>query len=294
MTRDEPLFPVDGSVATMVLTPGETAVTNPALFTVATAALLLLHTTVGLVSRIPPASVSSAVNWRVACATSTGSTGSTAMRATLDTTFTMAVAVTPSAVAVMVAEPMDSAVTCPAAVTVAMLGSSVRHATATPVTPESTTNVGVSVALPPTVRDAGTPVIARDCTPITCNTVLPRSTLGPSTVTAAVMAVWPRLTPFTAPRLSTVATVGADELHVTRCGATCTSLVPTRAPSTNTSPRRRVAFGAVTRTSSGTNGATMESPAQEPSRMADSSTAPACCHARGRAWWYVRGARGDA
>jgi hypothetical protein len=38
VTRDEPLFPVDGSVATMVLTPGETAVTNPALFTVATAA----------------------------------------------------------------------------------------------------------------------------------------------------------------------------------------------------------------------------------------------------------------
>src|SRR5690606_10555454 len=116
----EPLLP--SLVAVMVAVPGLTAVTSPDADTVATAALDELHCTVRPVSVLPPASLTAALGWPGSPITSSPMAGSMETAATgMITGFTViaALADLPSLVAVIWAEPADTAVTSPLLLTVA-------------------------------------------------------------------------------------------------------------------------------------------------------------------------------
>src|SRR6266704_1218843 len=132
---------------------------------------------------------------------------------TLDTV-TTAVALCPSLVAVIVADPSATPVTTPLADTVATALLLVVQVTTRPlsVLPLASLRVAVSCTVPPTYRfgAAGLTVTAATGTRLTVTLVVP---LCPSLV--AVIVTAPAATPVTSPAAETVAIAGFELVHVT-------------------------------------------------------------------------------
>src|SRR5882762_3368155 len=123
-----PLLP--SLAAVIVADPTATPATRPLLFTVATCALLLDHVTRRPVSVVPAASLTTAANCWVAPTPILADAGLTATEATGTVVIVIAaVAVLPSLVAVIAADPTVTAVTSPLALTVATVGALLDHVT---------------------------------------------------------------------------------------------------------------------------------------------------------------------
>src|SRR2546426_881420 len=145
-----PLWP--SLVAVMVAEPVATAVTTPLGLTVATAGASLAHVTERPVSVSPLAPLSVAVNCGVAPTGRLSLAGATVTEATgTGVTVIAAVPLWSSLVAVIVAEPVATAVTTPLALTVATAGALLAHATGRPVSvsPRASLRVAVSCGLAP-------------------------------------------------------------------------------------------------------------------------------------------------
>ena len=128
---DVPLCP--SLVAVIVAEPVATPVTNPLAETVATAALLVAQVTARPLRAVPFASFGVAVNWVVVPTVTPAAVGLTVTEATGTLVTVMAdVPVCPSLVAVIVAEPVATAVTTPLAETVATAALLVAHVTTRP------------------------------------------------------------------------------------------------------------------------------------------------------------------
>jgi hypothetical protein len=121
-------------LAVMVAVPALTPVTTPLVLTRAIPTLLLLQTKVWPGMTVPSALNARAVNCVVAPASTLAVAGETVTRATVggggggSVTVILALPATPLVVAVMLAEPAPTAVTSPAAFTVADCGLLLVHA----------------------------------------------------------------------------------------------------------------------------------------------------------------------
>src|SRR6266568_3210101 len=205
---DEPLCPSE--VAVIVATPAATPDTTPLELTVATAVLLLDQLMTRPESGVPLASFGVAVRGTV-CPTCTladaGVTATVATGALL--TVMLALPLWPSLVAVMVAEPVATAVTSPLELTVATAPFELVHVTPRPESglPLASLGVAASCTVCPacTVADAG--VTATDATGTGAGlTVIAAPPLLPSDT--AVIVAEPAATPVTSPLAFTVATDG--------------------------------------------------------------------------------------
>src|SRR5439155_377046 len=140
-------------VAVIVADPAVPPVTRPLVLTVATLGLLLVHVTGRPVSALPAESFGVAVSCAVCPTARPAVAGETATEAT-GTSVTVITAVLrwPSLVAVIVAEPGATPVTCPLALTRATLVSLVPHVTVRPVKvlPAESCGVAVSCTVCPT------------------------------------------------------------------------------------------------------------------------------------------------
>jgi hypothetical protein len=211
-TVELPLFP--STVARIVAEPGVNAVTTPVVETDATRVLLDVQATGRSVTTVPLASVTVAdsaavwptcrlafAGWTVTLATGTG------------VTMTPALPLLPSLVAVIVAEPTDSAVTTPAELTVATAGLLDDHVTRRSVTvvPLASLTVAVSVVVVPTTRlfVAGAMVTLPTGTGVTVTVALPDLDS-----LVAIMVAVPGTTAVTIPLADTVATEVLLDVHV--------------------------------------------------------------------------------
>jgi len=171
-------------VAVIVAEPVATPVTTPLAETVATAALLVPHATTRPLRAVPFASFGVAVNCVVVATVTVAAAGLTITEATgTFVTVTADVALFPSLVAVIVAEPAATPVTSPLAETVAMAALLVAQVTARPLraVPFASCGVAVSWVVAPAVRLAAAGLTVTDAT----GTLL--------IVTAAVLASVPPL-----------------------------------------------------------------------------------------------------
>src|SRR3989442_3351673 len=213
VTAAVPLFP--SLVAVIVAEPAATPVTNPLPLTVAAAGLLDAQVTTRPVSAAPLASFGVAVSctvcplcrFAVAGLTVTDATGTLV-------TVIAAVALLPSLVAVMVAEPAPAPVTNPLPLTVAAAGLLDAHVTTRPVSaaPLASCGVAVSCTVWPTCRLAVAGLTVTDATG-TLVTVIAAVALLPSLV--AVIVAEPAPAPVTNPLPVTVAAAGLLDAHVT-------------------------------------------------------------------------------
>ncbi len=120
-------------VAVIVAVPGATAVTTPAVDTVAAAVLLEPHVTTRSVTTFPPASFTVAVRARSACQHRLVGGATVTLPTGIFVTVIADVPLLPSLVAVIVAVPAATPVTRPVAFTVATVGSLEPHVTTRPV-----------------------------------------------------------------------------------------------------------------------------------------------------------------
>src|SRR5438034_1225602 len=210
---DEPLCPSE--VAVIVATPAATPDTTPLELTVATAVLLLDQLMTRPESGVPLASFGVAVRGTV-CPTCTladaGVTATVATGALL--TVMLALPLWPSLVAVMVAEPVATAVTSPLELTVATAPFELVHATLRPVSgvPFASFGLAASCTVPPVGRLVAAGVTATDA-PGTVVTVIVAVPLWPSLV--AVIVAEPAAALVTSPPAFTVATALLPLTHVT-------------------------------------------------------------------------------
>jgi hypothetical protein len=210
---DVPLFP--SLVAVMVAPPTETAVTSPALLTVAIAVLLDDHVTRRPVSRLPFASLVSADSCCVDPKITLAVAGLTVTEAT-GTGITVSVALPdfPSLVATIVVDPAPTAVTTPWVETVAIVWSLVLQVTTRPVRTLLLASNVVAVACvvcPTWTVDADSATLT-DATGIGV-TVIEDVPLFPSLV--AVITAVPAATAVTMPVDETLASVGSLDDQVT-------------------------------------------------------------------------------
>src|SRR3989442_4279426 len=213
VTAAVPVFP--SLVAVIVAEPAATPVTNPLPLTVAAAGLLDAQVTTRPVSAAPLASFGVAVSGRVRPPCKFAVAGLTVTDATGTlVTVIAAVALLPSLVAVMVAEPAPAPVTNPLPVTVGAAGWLDAHATTRPVSaaPLASCGVAVSCTVWPTCRLAVAGLTVTDATG-TADTVIAVVALLPSLV--AVIVAAPTATPVTNPLALTVAAAGLLLAHVT-------------------------------------------------------------------------------
>src|SRR6266849_497916 len=214
VTAADPLCP--SLVAVIVALPTPCAVTNPVLFTVATAVLFVVQVIRRPVSGLPLASRGVAVSWPVCPTVRFRLLGVTLTDATGTwVTTTDAPPLFPSLVAVMVAVPAPRAVTSPVAFTVATAALLVVQLTPRPVSGFPLASRGVAVSWPvcPTVRFRLVGDTPSDATgTMGWVTVLVAVPLWPSLV--AVIVAVPAPCPVTSPVLFTVATAALLEVHV--------------------------------------------------------------------------------
>ena len=203
VTVDVPLLP--SLVAVIVAVPAALAVARPLALTLATPELLLAHVTTRPDRVLPFASLSVAVNCTVWPTCTPADAGVTATEATeTGVTLTDDVPLCPSLVAVMVPDPVATAVTTPLPLTRAIVVSLLDHVTARPdkTLPLASLRVAVSCAVCPTdtVADDGVTVTEATGAVVTVTAAVP---LFPSLV--AVIVAEPAATPLTRPVLLTVA-----------------------------------------------------------------------------------------
>src|SRR5256886_14293904 len=209
-----PLFP--SLVAVIVVAPpSATSVTSPAWDTVATVGALDAQVTLRPVNRFAAESLSVTANCTVPPTGSVAVVGLTTTEATgTSVTVTVAVALFPSLVAVMVAEPAALPVTRPLVFTLATLALLLAHVTVRPVSvpPAESLVVALSCNVCPTRIPA---VAGETCTEATGTslTVIVAVALLPSLVAAIVAE--PAATPLTEPFASIVATLVALDDHAT-------------------------------------------------------------------------------
>jgi len=142
---DEPLCPSE--VAVIVATPAATPDTTPLELTVATAVLLLDQLMTRPESGVPLASFGVAVSGTVCPTCTLADAGATATDATgALLTVMLALPLWPSLVAVMVAEPVATAVTSPLEPTVATAPFELVHATLRPVSGLPFASFGIAVS----------------------------------------------------------------------------------------------------------------------------------------------------
>jgi hypothetical protein len=143
--EDVPVFP--SLVAVMLALPTETAVTSPAPSTVAIAGLLEVHATMRSDTPVLFASLTSAENCCVEPETTIAVGGLTVTEATdTGTTVIEAFPDTASLVAIIIADPLPTAVTSPNGVTVATALFALLHVTTRPVRILLEESRGVAVA----------------------------------------------------------------------------------------------------------------------------------------------------
>src|SRR5437588_385918 len=189
-------------VAVIVAEPAALALTNPLPLTLPE--LLLPPVTTRPDRVLPFASLSVAVNCTVWPTGTLADAGVTATEATeTGVTLTDDVPLCPSLVAVMVADPVATAVTTPLPLTRAIVVSLLDHVTARPdkTLPLASLIVAVSCAVCPTdtVADARVPLTAATGAAVTATTAVP---LWPSL--SAVIVADPAATPLTRPVPPTV------------------------------------------------------------------------------------------
>jgi hypothetical protein len=211
---DVPLFP--SLVAVIVADPSATPVTRPVAFTVATVGSLEPHVTTRPVNTPPAESFVTAVNCVVPVMRMTALGGATAtvLTGTSDTVMVL-VPLFVSLVAVIVAVPGATAVTTPAADTVATAVLLEPHVTTRSVTTLPAVSVTVAVRVKFCVTSK--PLVGGATVTLPTGifvTVIVEVPLLPSLV--AVIVAVPAATPVTRPVAFTVATVGSLEPHVTR------------------------------------------------------------------------------
>src|SRR2546429_39054 len=200
---DAPLCP--SLVAVIVAEPAAFAVTNPLPLTLATPLLPLAHVTTRPDKALPLAALRVAVSCTVCPTCMPAEAGVTATEATeTGVTLTDDVPLCPSLVAVMVADPVATAVTTPLPLTRAIVVSLLDHVTACPdkTLPLASLIVAVSCAVCPTDTVADDDVTVTEATGafVTVTAAVP---LWPSL--AAVIVAEPAATPLTRPVLLTVA-----------------------------------------------------------------------------------------
>src|SRR6266704_1624145 len=202
-----PLFP--SLVAVIFAKPVATPVTSPLPFTVATPGASVDQVIALPESGLPLASSGVAVSCCVVPMNTEADAGLTLTDAT-GTGFTMiaALALFPSLVAVILAEPTPAPVTRPLAFTVATLAASVDQMIARPESglPLASSGVAVSCSVPPTIIVALVGLKLTDATGTM--TVIAALPLLPSL--AAVMLAVPAASAGTSPLAFTVATLGAS------------------------------------------------------------------------------------
>jgi hypothetical protein len=205
-------------VAVIVALPTATAVTTPAVETVATLALELVQATE---VAAPPAAITVAVSARVSPTTRVAVPGVTATEVTdggggVTVTDTDAALVgSPTEVAVILAVPVATPVTTPEVLTLAMVGADEVQVTAVDAPPVTLT-VAMRGTVAPTATDGFAGAMATEFTAgrgLTVTTAEADRAL--STVEVAVMVAVPTATPVTSPAAETVATPVADEVHDT-------------------------------------------------------------------------------
>src|SRR6266545_2247437 len=211
VTTAVPVLP--SLVAVIVAEPVATAVSRPLVLTVATAGALLVHVTERPVNTFPLASLSVAVSCCVAPGFWLTVAGLSDTDATGAITVTFATPLTPSLVAVIVAEPVVTAVSRPLLLTVATTPLLEAHATARPDStfPLASFRVAVNCCVPPGFWLTVAGLSDTDATgAITVTFATP---LTPSLV--AVIVAEPVVTAVSRPLLLTVATVGVLLVQVT-------------------------------------------------------------------------------
>ena len=202
-------------VPAMSEVPTESAVTSPVLLTVATAVFELLHTTDRPLSTLLAASVVTAVACVVPPTVTDGTARLTLTAATgTAVTASRALPLLPSLAAEMMVAPTVSAVTRPAADTVATAGFELVHTIVRPVSTLFAASRAVAVAwvVPRTMMDVSvraTPTVAIG-TGTTVTTAVPTT---PSTV--ALITALPGAMARTRPVLETMAAVLFPERHST-------------------------------------------------------------------------------
>ena len=202
------------AVAVIVAVPELTPMTKPAADTVATAVALELHVMGRSVVTVPFASFTVAASVAVRPTRTVAVAGATDTDPTATPTSTVAVAATPSQVAVIVARPAATPVTAPADVTVAICVLLDFHVTTRPPSgrPEASFGVAVTVMVVPTRMLAGDGWSVSETTdPL--RTVTAAVPDCPPVV--AVIVTTPGLTPVTSPLGVTVARPALLVLHVT-------------------------------------------------------------------------------
>src|SRR5947199_83486 len=207
-----PLFP--SLVAVMVAPPAAWPVTSPLPLTVAIDVLLLTHVTTRPVSVLPAASLVTAESCWMPPAVMVAAAGVTATDATgTSVTVAVAVALFPSLMAVMVAEPAATPVTRPVEETVAVAGALDVQVIARPesTVPAASFRLAASCTLAPTSTSAVAGLIPTEATG-TFATVTAADAFFPSLV--AVIVVVPAATPVARPVDDTVATDGFELDHV--------------------------------------------------------------------------------
>lgn len=210
-------------VAVIVVVPADTPVTTPVVEIVAIAVELELHVTERPVSVLPTASLVMAVNVCVPATITFAESGLTVTVATgTRTTFTEAVPVFPSHVAVIVAVPSPTPCTTPDGVTVAMdvlleLHVTVRLRTA----PFASFTVATSVVLLPTT----TVVFPVTVTVLTGAGVTDTVAVALFVSLVAVIVAEPTATPVTTPDDETVATELLLDVQVTSRSVTIVPFV---------------------------------------------------------------------
>jgi hypothetical protein len=214
-------------VAVIVTVPGATPVTTPADDTLAIALLLDDHVTTRFVTTVPFASFTVIVGV-VVCPTTTELLAgcSVTLPTGIGTTVTADDPLFPSLVAVIVADPIASAVTTLTEPLADTLTAALLELHTTPrsvrTVPFASLTVAVNGAVWPTRRlaVAGRTVTVPTGTGTTVTVIVP---LFPSLV--AVIVVGPSATPETTPAEDTVAAVVLLELHVTTRSVTTVPLV---------------------------------------------------------------------
>ncbi len=207
-----PLTPSE--VAVIVTSPGPTPRATPVPLTLTTRLFELCQVTTRPLSVVPPASLTVAVSWSdsprptvpVAGLTVTLATGAT-------TTVTVAVALFPSDVPVIVTVPGETPRTTPRDDTTAVAGAELDHENTRPgsgaLPASNAVPVRVTVAPTLTVEDGGATMTDATGVVLTVSVTEP---LFPSDV--AVICAVPAATPVTTPWASTVATAGSPLAYV--------------------------------------------------------------------------------
>src|SRR5688572_12891912 len=238
-------------VAEIVAVPVETAVTSPSEDTVASAALLVPQLTARPDNALPDPSRTSAVSCAVCPTTRSLDSGdsTTLATGTADTVID-ATALLPSLLAVMIAPPTASAVTCPLSVTVAIAGSLVVQTIGRLLRtcPSLSSACALSCTTSPTNIDrcddeSRTIVTGVGFTVTRANASLPQ-------LLAAIRTV-PTLRPVTTPAALTSAIAGSSLAHDTRCcGTIDPSTLRTSAVRESVAPTDTVAVDGATWTDS--------------------------------------------